>query len=422
MKLVQTPPMGWNSWDCYGTSVTEEIVRANAAFMAAQLKQYGFQYIVIDIQWYEPNAKTHDYRNFAPLEMDEYSRLLPTTNRFPSAKKGQGFKPLAAYIHSLGLKFGIHMMRGIPRQAAHMHSSIKNSTYTADQVANPYDICEWNADMYGINTDCPGAKDYYDSLFELYASWGVDFVKVDDICREFRLEELKLIRNAIDHCGRDIVLSLSPGAAPLEHAEEFKELATMWRMTDDFWDHWDSLYQMFDKAAQWCIHTGEGHFPDCDMLPIGPLRQNISRDNWTNFTKDEQKTMMTLWCMLRSPLMIGGDMTRFDSFTMHLLTNAKVLELAKHSHSAHPLFRRGEQGKEQIAWFATHEKEGYYLALFNCTEQKTPITASLPVHGAFTVHELWSNKYLGTIEDSITGVVASHGAMLYRLVPVTSQL
>lgn len=106
--------MGWNSWDCYGASVTEQEVRANGIYMAEHLLTYGWEYIVVDIQWYEPHAKSNIYNEHAVLVMDTYGRLQPAENRFPSARGGEGFRPLARYIHSLGLKFGIHILRGIP--------------------------------------------------------------------------------------------------------------------------------------------------------------------------------------------------------------------------------------------------------------------------------------------------------------------
>ena len=185
-KLAKTPPLGWNSWDCFGAGVNEEQLRANADYMAEYLKAYGWQYVVCDIQWYEPKAKDNDYFSFTPLNMDEYGRLMPAENRFPSAKEGNGFKPIADYCHSLGLKFGIHIMRGIPRQAVHADLPIKNSKFTARQVAHHFSVCSWNTDMYGMY-NCEGAQDYYNSIIELYASWGVDFIKCDDICvTEFR--------------------------------------------------------------------------------------------------------------------------------------------------------------------------------------------------------------------------------------------
>ena len=325
MKMT-TAPMGWNSWDCYGAAVTEDIVRKNAEFMAKNLKQYGWEYVVVDIQWYEPSAENHEYHPFTELCMDEYSRLIPAENRFPSSKGGKGFAPLAEYVHSLGLKFGIHIMRGIPRQAVHRNTPIKGTDRRAREIAKTASICSWNTDMYGVDPDKEGARAYYDSLFELYASWGVDFIKCDDIARKFPKEEQELVMlsEALHGCGRDMILSLSPGPAPLEKAELLKQVSNMWRITDDFWDFWDQLYDMFQRAEKWCTHAGAGHFPDADMLPIGPIRQDYDKKNTTNFTKSEQITMLTLWSIFRSPLMIGGEMTGFDYFTMSLITGKPV--------------------------------------------------------------------------------------------------
>ena len=214
MKTLMAP-MGWNSWDCYGAAVTEDIVRKNAEYMAKNLKQYGWEYIVVDIQWYEPAAVNHEYHPFTELCMDEYGRLLPAENRFPSAKGGKGFAPLAEYVHSLGLKFGIHIMRGIPRQAVHGDCKILGTNRTARQVAKTDSICKWNTDMYGLNPEKEGARAYYDSIFALYASWGVDFIKCDDIARELPHEETELVMlsDALHSCGREMILSLSPGPA-----------------------------------------------------------------------------------------------------------------------------------------------------------------------------------------------------------------
>lgn len=227
------------------------------------LEKYGWEYIVVDIQWYEPNAKSHEYRPFADLCMDEYGRLMPAENRFPSAANGKGFAPLAEYVHSLGLKFGIHIMRGIPRQAVHRNCPIQGTDKTARDIAKTASICAWNTDMYGVDPSKEGAHEYYDSIFALYASWDVDFVKVDDICRELPHEEAELIAlsDALLGCGREMVLSLSPGPALLEKAELYKSVANMWRITDDFWDKWELLYAMFERAEKWSVHAGAGHFP-----------------------------------------------------------------------------------------------------------------------------------------------------------------
>lgn len=418
MILAQTPPMGWNSWDCYGAAVNESIVRANAEFMAKHLKQYGWQYIVVDIQWYQPTAKNHEYQPFAQLCMDEFSRLIPAENRFPSSAGGKGFAPLAQYVHSLGLKFGIHIMRGIPRQAVHQGSPIFGTGKTADQIAKTASICSWNTDMYGVDSTKEGAREYYDSLFSLYAQWGVDFIKIDDICRELPHEEqeLVMVSQSLNRCGREMVLSLSPGPALIEKAELYKQCANMWRITDDFWDSWPMLYNMFERAEKWCIHAGAGHFPDCDMLPIGAIVQDYSPENRTKFTPDEQITMMTLWSMMRSPLIIGGDMTKFDSFTMSLLTNKNLIELLNSSHSAHPLFRKGGEKGEQIAWFTSHvDGQRYYLALFNCGEASQQITARIPIPGRFHLLDIWDNTESIADGQTLTATVNPHGAKLFCL-------
>lgn len=416
--VAMTPPMGWNSWDCYGASVDEKTVRANADFMAKYLKQYGWEYIVVDIQWYEPAAKSHEYNPFTELCVDEFSRVIPAENRFPSSAGGKGFAPLAEYVHSLGLKFGIHIMRGIPRQAVHQNLKIKGSDKTARQIAKTASICAWNTDMYGVDPTKDGAKAYYDSIFELYAGWGVDFVKVDDICRELPHEEAELVMmsESLRSCGRDMVLSLSPGAALPEKAELYKQVSNMWRITDDFWDNWEQLYDMFSRAQTWCIHSGAGHWPDCDMLPIGAILQDYGPDGWTKFSEDEQRTMLTLWCIMRAPLIIGGEMTKFDEFTMSLLTNTELLEALNNAHSAHPLFRHKHEGGEEIAWFSTH-KDGkrFYCALFNAGEEKTEITAKLPVDCELSVYDIWSGRELGEVKGSVSAEVNPHGAVMLRL-------
>ncbi|MCH5190468.1 MAG: glycoside hydrolase family 27 protein, partial [Oscillospiraceae bacterium] len=335
--FAKTPPMGWNSWDCYGAAVNEEQLLGNAEYMAKHLKEFGWQYVVCDIQWYEPKAKDNDYNNFTELCMDEYSRLIPAENRFPSSKNGAGFKPIADKIHAMGLKFGIHIMRGIPRQAVHRNTKIMKDGKTARQIAHHFSVCPWNTDMYGIDPRLDGAQEYYDSIFELYASWGVDFVKVDDICvTEFRKwdnpysasAEVEMIRKAIDKTGREIVLSLSPGPAEISVADHLCENANMWRLTGDFWDDWNQLLGMFDRCKLWEDIVREGCWPDCDMLPLGRISKNGmchgEQNRYTKFTLDEQKTLMTLWCIFRSPLMFGGEMRENDEWTLSLITNPEV--------------------------------------------------------------------------------------------------
>ena len=415
--IAQYPPMGWNSWDCYGAAVNEAQVRANAEYMARHLKPFGWEYVVVDIQWYQPTASSHAYEPFSGLRMDAFGRLQPADNRFPSASGSAGFKPLADYVHSLGLKFGIHIMRGLPRMAAHGHLPILNSLYGCHEAADPNSICAWNPDMYGLKCDHPGAKAYYDSLFSLYADWGVDFVKCDDIAREYPRcqREIELISEACRGCGRDIVLSLSPGPAPLERAEHLKAFANMWRITDDFWDDWTLLRGMFERAEKWCVHAAPGHWPDADMLPVGALRQcyeNHPAGKWTQFTQAEQRTMMTLWCLLRSPLMIGGDLPKNDAFTLSLLTNAEVLAIERESWCAHPLYA----SEDACAWIAPRrDGTGCYAALFNLSDraQRIALDPAYIERDFRAATELWTGR--AARGGRLAARLPAHDAAVWRV-------
>ncbi|MGO4270122.1 glycoside hydrolase family 27 protein [Paenibacillus sp. TAF58] len=422
-EFALTPPMGWNSWDCYGAAVKEDEVRGNAQYMAEHLLSFGWEYVVVDIQWYEPGAVSSQYRPFVSLETDDYSRLMPAVNRFPSAEGGKGFRPLADYVHSLGLKFGIHIMRGIPRQAVHNNTPIKGANVTARDIAHTNSICPWNTDMYGVDAAKEGAQAYYDSLFELYAEWGVDFIKVDDIAAsrlyDTHKDEIQLIRNAIDRCGRPMVLSLSPGPAPTQYADFFESQANMWRITDDFWDLWPLLLDMFDRCEKWQGRPALGVWPDCDMLPLGHIGirsiDGGGADRWTRFTRDEQLTMMTLWSLFRSPLIFGGELRDNDEWTLGLLTNRDVLAMHRNSDGAKLVKREGHE----VIW-TTYGNEGErYAALFNTGDTVIDASVSLAqleIKGKIHGKELWTGKEISPIQDRLSATVPPHGAVLVRLV------
>ena len=427
-------PMGWNSYDYYDTTVTEREVRANADYMAAHLKPYGWEYIVVDIQWYAKNTgsqrEKYQYIPFGEVSMDEYGRLLPCTDRFPSAKDGVGFRALADYVHGLGLKFGIHIMRGIPREAAHRHLPILGSDALASDIADPSSICKWNPDMYGIRMGEPGAQEYYDSIVALYAQWGVDFIKCDDICNTnlyvehpySAAHEIEMLQHAIEKCGRDIVLSLSPGPALIEKAWHYETYANMWRITDDFWDTWELLYDMFRRCELWQNHVGCGSFPDCDMLLVGWLGKGFGQERQTNFTRDEQKTMMTLWCMFGSPLMIGGELTKLDDWTQFLLTRRELLQML----DADYVGRQVARDQKHAVWSCVNEKKDErYLALFNFMEQPARCEVALPETEAFAdmcgqtgtirARELWDGTELIVQNDSLSSEIPAHGVHVFRI-------
>lgn len=417
MLELKKPPMGWNSYDYYDTTVTEDQVKANADYMAEHLRSHGWEYVVVDIEWYSYDAGSqrdkYQYIPFWEVEMDEYSRLLPCPQRFPSSVGGQGFAPLAEYVHGLGLKFGIHIMRGIPRIAAHNHSKILGTERTANEIASPYSICPWNPDMYGVIPGEEGAQEYYDSLMALYAQWGVDFIKCDDICRgdaESAKEEIAMLYRAIEKCGRDIVLSLSPGPALLEWAEHYHKNANMWRITDDFWDHWDSLRDMFDRCRNWQEQVQDGGYPDCDMLPLGWLGKGFEDERQTNFSKTEQRTMMTLWCMFRSPLMLGAELPKLDEWTLSLLCNDRVLGLLDGSKGAREIFR----DEQVILWQSeSTEDSSKYLAIFNISEDEVAVAPEEYLsHVSGTAEDLWEGEALSLKEKK---EIPPHGCLLLKL-------
>jgi len=415
-----TPPMGWNSWDCFGTTVTEAQTKAQADFMAVNLKSHGWQYIVVDIQWYEPSAKGHDYKKGARLTMDAFSRLVPAPEKFPSAANDAGFKALADYVHSKGLKFGIHMMRGISRQAVQQNTPIKGSAVHAADIADTASTCPWNPDMYGVDMTKPGAQAYYDSLMELVASWGVDFIKVDDLSRPYHQPEIEAIRRAIDKTGRSIVFSTSPGETPVSSGANVSQNANMWRISDDFWDDWKALLAQFKRLHDWTPYRIAGAYPDADMLPLG--RVKFGRP--TRFTPDEQITMMTLWAIARSPLMHGGDMTKTDDFTLSLLTNDEVLAVDQRSGNNRQLFRTDDG---LIAWIAdVAGSKDQYLAVFNTRNAPNDAAKDATIHvpvkladlgftGSVKIRDLWTHKNLDSADVYFSPEVPFHGARLFRL-------
>jgi alpha-galactosidase len=424
-NIAATPPMGWNSWDCFGTTVSEEEVKANAEYMAKFMKSYGWQYIVVDIQWYEPNAKAHGYRKFAELDMDEYGRLIPAVKRFPSSADGKGFKPLADYIHSLGLKLGIHIMRGIPRQAVQKNLPVKDTEFHAQEVADTNSMCPWNTDMFGVRADIKGGQAYYNSIIELYNEWGIDYIKADDMTAfsgnkadENRLNDIKMLSSAIKNHPHPIVLSLSPGPADVSQADFLGEHAQLWRISDDFWDKWSDILQQFDFMRSWQQYIGPKSWPDADMLPIGKIGIRAERgDNrFTRFTEDEQITLMSLWSLFKSPLMFGGNLPDNNAFTLSLITNAAVLAINQNSRNNREVYN----SNGIIAWSANPEdSDDIYLGLFNTTDSDSDVVIAfkeLAIMGStYAALDLWQDKDLNTLQDSISLTINKHGARVLRL-------
>jgi len=428
-ELARTPPMGWNSWDAYGESVSEADIRANAQWMAQNLKSHGWEYIVVDMGWYitnhtgETNAKNSKY------SLDEFGRFTPAPNSIPSANSGAGFKPLADYVHSLGLKFGIHILRGIPKQAVDANLPVEGSSFHAADAADTKDTCPWNPFNYGVDPAKPAGQAYYDSIARLYAQWGVDFLKVDCISSHpYKGEDIRMIREALDKTGRAIVLSLSPGPAPLDKAREMQKYAQLWRISDDVWDVWKTTENFpqgpgnqFARTAAWAVHSGPGHWPDADMLPLGSLRPSAGwgESRETRLTKEEQRSLLTLWCIVRSPLIMGGNLTALhrDPWTTSLLTNDAVLAVDQHSKDS----RAAIQTENSAVWVSRPaEGPGYYVAVFNLSDQAQTLqyhwTELGLAAGQYKAHDLWEHREAGPIA-LLKLNLSPHASTLYKMIP-----
>ena len=434
--VASTPPLGWNSWDAYGLTINEADFRANTAVLAS-LRQYGWQYSVIDEGWYmrDPFAPTVDARKYA---WDEHGILIPDVGRFPSAANGAGFKPLADWVHSQGLKFGIHIVRGIPRQVVQENLPIAGTDFRATDAADTGSPCPWDQGNWGVRDNAAGQA-YYDSMLKLYASWGLDFIKVDCISdHPYRPTEIRQIAEAIRKTGRLIVLSLSPGPTQLENAAEVARYAQMWRITDDHWDGWSfkhdspaseypfGLKDEFDRIAKWAPYVKPGNWPDPDMLPQGWLGPNPGKDKErpTSYTHDEQRTEITLWAISRSPLILGANLTKLDDFTRSLITNKEVLDLNQNAVESKPgLTPTGNADANQFVpryWYAhtggPHSKQ--YIAVFNLADATTgsnvPWTVFQLEDKPHAVFDVWNQKHIPA-SKSLHIELPAHGCALFRV-------
>ncbi len=421
--IAATPPMGWNSWDAYGETVGESDIRANAAWMAKHLKAYGWEYVVVDEGWYVTNHAAETNGAAAEFSLDANGRYIPAVNTIPSADHGAGFKPLADYVHSLGLKFGVHILRGIPKEAVRKNLPIAGTSYHAKAAAEISDTCPWNTYNYGLNPHSPAAQAYYDSIARLYAGWGVDFLKVDCISSHpYKGAEIRMISRALRKVHRPIVLSLSPGPAPLAKAIELRHYAQMWRISDDVWDVWHSdkdfpqgVENQFARAAKWAPFSGPGHWPDADMLPLGRLEPvaGWGKPRATRLTHDEQRTLLNLWSIFRSPLIMGGNLTLCDDWTESALTNAELIEVDQHSSHSHAVISTDRAA----VWLSTPESDdGAYVAVFNLDSAPQSFHYSWKELGLrrekYKLRDLWEHDDLGS-KEFLDVTLPAHASALY---------
>ncbi len=418
--LALTPPLGWNSYDCFGDNVLESEVLANARYVAAQMQPVGWDTIVVDYCWSDPGAhdNNRNARANAPLTMDQFGRMLPATNRFPTATGGAGFRPLADAIHALGLKFGIHVMRGIPRNAVKLNLPIEGSAFTAAEAANTNDTCAWCPDMFGVSSNAAGQA-WYDSCAKLWASWAVDYIKVDDLSRPYHTAEIEMIRRAIDRSGRAVIFSTSPGETPVAEAAHISAHANLWRASDDFWDEWKFLDHAFMLAARWQGIGGPGHWPDADMLPVGHLsvsHRSVGKDRRTHFTRDEQLTLLSFWSLLPSPLMVGANLPDNNAWTLALLTNPEVLAVNQDA-LGQPARRLTNALAGAEVWTRQLADKSLVVGVFNRGKTAVPVKLvwrELGLRAKPAVRDLWVRTDLKKTE-SFDAELPPHGSVLLKV-------
>jgi hypothetical protein len=429
--LALTPPMGWNSYDAYGDSVRESEVLTNAEWLKQHIQPFGWDTVVVDFRWYDRLAIGQPGQSPEGVLIDQYGRCIPAPNRFPSSTNDAGFKPLADQIHAMGLKFGIHIMRGLPRLAVEQNLPIAGSSFTAAQAAlpvgDPNRQCVWNQDMFGVNATNDAGRAWYASIAKQYASWGVDYIKCDDIAnlqrgRIYDADEIEALSTALKNSGRSIILSLSPGATPLNHGAHVARYANLWRISPDFWDNWRSLNHNFDLFARWTDFTGPGHWPDGDMIPFGHICQrncDVHPDRWTRFTRDEQLTLMSLWALASSPLMLGMNLPDNDEWTTALLTNPDVLAIDQ-DPIGKPAEKIANPNVSAEIWIKPLADGSHAVGLFNRTGQ--PVKVDLAwrdlqksgIRSRPDVRDLWLRKDLGR-QKNLVAELPPHGCLMFRV-------
>ncbi|MGA3047007.1 MAG: glycoside hydrolase family 27 protein [Terracidiphilus sp.] len=436
-NVAPTPPMGWNSWDAYGLTIDETDFKANAKVLAG-MKQFGWTYAVIDEGWYMENPFGANLVERKYL-WNGNGYLVPVPSRFPSSAGGTGFKLLADWVHARGLKFGIHIVRGIPRQVVKENLPIAGSSFHALDAADPSDTCPWDEGNWGVKDNAAGQA-YYDGMLKLYAGWGLDYIKVDCISdHPYRPTEIKQIAEAIRKTRRPIVLSLSPGPTKLEHAAEVAEYSQMWRIADDHWDGWTfphkpgdgefpfGVRDEFDRLAKWVPYVRPGNWPDADMLPDGSLTPHPGwgKPRQSQLTQDEQRTEFTLWAIARSPLIYGGNLTKLDDFTQSLMTNQEITFMNQNISYSHPLDVSSiPGGSENLRiWQGTIDSPGArnyaeFFAFFNLDEKSVTLRMTwkqLGLDGAKHQAQDLYTDHTAKESKEISVTLPAHGSALYQV-------
>ncbi|WJX39646.1 hypothetical protein P8452_27168 [Trifolium repens] len=406
LQLASIPPRGWNSYDSFCWTISEQEFLQSAEIVSQRLHDHGYEYVVVDYLWYRRKVEGafHDSLGFDVI--DEWGRMIPDPGRWPSSQEGTGFKEVANRVHSLGLKFGIHVMRGISTQAVNANTPILDTTtgnayqesgrvWHAKDIAIPERVCRWMTHGFmSVNTTLGAGKAFLRSLYEQYAAWGVDFVKHDCVFGDdLDLNEISYVSEVLREFDRPIVYSLSPGTSVTPAmAKDVSGLVNLYRITADDWDKWDDVRGHFDVSRDLATANMIGakslmgnSWPDLDMLPFGWLTDpikcystNAGPYRYSNLNLEEKRTQMTLWAMVKSPLMYGGDVRKIDPTTYDLITNPTLLEINSFSTNNIEFpyitsLKNEDQDSGKLMRRSNRETKTSYthsLGLTSCTDSK----------------------------------------------------
>ena len=432
-QFTRYPPAGWNSFDSFGGYLHEQAAFEQLAAFESKLAGSGYEYFVVDIGWYGeyelkpgtilPSPKT---KHALDMNLDGNGRPLPSKCYWPN-----GFAGLIAAVHDRGFKFGIHMMRGIPRKAVQSRAPVLGTGYTADQIADTSSTCKWCHYNYGVNMEHPGAQAYYNSVVGLLAEWGVDFIKYDDITGF--PDEVEAVANAIEASGRPILLSLSPGGDSRPEMAAAYRRSDMLRITKDIWDDQESIRRSFNAWLFWNDHAEPGFWIDLDMIPFGDLQtMSPEPDNgdvpeginpllcgkgWKRACElnlNHKRSFITQRAMACSPLFAGGDLVTLGDEDVALLTHPSMLACNRNGICGKLEYMAGDV---QVWRVSNRIQRGAgWLGVFNRNpaggRERIQLThTALRLSPRTQLRDVWNDTSLGMLGDAPTLTVGSDGVV-----------
>jgi len=411
VKTTNYPPAGWNSYDCYGVFINEKQALENLDYFIKRLKPFGYEYFVIDAGWYMDHKFSSDYNeeDYKP-NIDKYGRFVASPVNFPN-----GLKYLADACHAGGVKFGVHIMRGIPRVACERNTPIMYSSCSANDIVDKDSICTWGPLGYGVDTTKPGAQEYYDSVVAYLAENRIDFIKADDIV-EFP-DEIEILAKAIDKVERPIILSLSPGNETFAgNWDTFKQYGNMVRITRDIWDLATHANLVLDLWERWENYGDSDCWLDLDMLPLGGIQVHVPENTTeeacpvlghhrqSNLTHAQKKTFITQRAMAASPLFFGGDLPSTPNSDFELVTNAEILACNRNGVVGKKIF--GQRHIDIRHVIEKKQMEHGWIGIFNRQPLARKITvtaAEMGFNKGFPAKmlDVWNNCRIKTEENTL---------------------